>query len=709
MKLWPFGSRSKARQDLTVAASVGVGFDMTPKWPEDNYENFAREGYGRNEVVFACIDAIATSASEAPPRVMALGGKEPEAVESGPLVDLLNRPNPRQTGFELIETGLTYLQIAGNAYLYKLRDGRGKPISVQWLRPDRMQVVPGPDGVAGYIYTLDGQDYACAAEDVGHLKLPNPWSDWYGQAPLHVLARRVNLDAGMTNFQKQFFSNAGIPAGILNIKRRLNDEQDAETIRRHWRARFSGGNTHNLAILDEDSSYQQLAVDPDRLAMVDLTGITEARIASVFGVPLSLIASQLGQSSSSYANRLSDREMFWEQKLLPLYRRLSDFLTMTLVPEYGDPNKIRIDFDFDQVRALQDDEDKKSARVVAEWTGGLITRDEARAKLGYDPALERGVVFRIPINVEEVGPDAPEPEPLPEPTAPQLPSGRATAQTEGLPQLPVGAPQKALSEPTTKDLTAHEEHLSALLQARREPVERRAVSETERYFARLRQRVDGVMGRHMTAEVTTKEEGLPFTADQLISAKDDADIQRTYRDLHLLAAEAAWNAINDSGLLDVEVWDSGSPPVQRLLAEGATRVVGINDSTRSALREMLQVGVSRGYSIAQIAAGVADDEYAGVRSLVSELYRNRAQTIARTEIGTAQAGATAARYAASGVTEVRVMDGDHDAPCSGVNGTTQTVEWYAANPLAHPNCIRAAYPVIEGLTTQERGGEVVAA
>jgi phage portal protein BeeE len=54
--------RSKQEQTLstTVPLNLGTG---TAEYPDANFENFATEGYAKNEIVHACIRELATSAA----------------------------------------------------------------------------------------------------------------------------------------------------------------------------------------------------------------------------------------------------------------------------------------------------------------------------------------------------------------------------------------------------------------------------------------------------------------------------------------------------------------------------------------------------------------------------------------------------------------------------------------------------------------------
>src|SRR5260221_10046512 len=90
--------------------------------PDSNYDTFAREGYSKNEIVFACIEELATSAAE--PRMHFRSGKTWSL--DGPVLDLLKRPNPFMDGFQFWATIIMDRCIAGNAYALKIRSRSGK-------------------------------------------------------------------------------------------------------------------------------------------------------------------------------------------------------------------------------------------------------------------------------------------------------------------------------------------------------------------------------------------------------------------------------------------------------------------------------------------------------------------------------------------------------------------------------------------------------
>lgn len=58
-------------------------------------------------------------------------------------------------------------------------------------------------------------------------------------------------------------------------------------------------------------------------------------------------------------------------------------------------------------------------------------------------------------------------------------------------------------------------------------------------------------------------------------------------------------------------------------------------------------------------------------------------------------GAQAATYREGGISSVLIFDGLGDAECAEANGAIWTLDQYASDPIAHPNCVRTAGPVFK--------------
>jgi phage portal protein BeeE len=163
------------------------------RWTPRDYAALTREGYARNAIVYRAVRLIAESIGGVS-FVLYEGAAERDA---HPLLDLIARPNPRQDGPSFLESVSAHLLLAGNAYIEAVGlagDGGQGNVAVRELyalRPDRMKVVPGPDGwPQAYEYTVGGTivrfDQTAALPPVLHLTLFNPLDDYYGLSPLEA-------------------------------------------------------------------------------------------------------------------------------------------------------------------------------------------------------------------------------------------------------------------------------------------------------------------------------------------------------------------------------------------------------------------------------------------------------------------------------------------------------------------------------------------
>jgi len=424
-------------------SGVSTPFGGTPQ----SYPQLARRGYAGNEIVFAAIELIATSASEphivgrrwrrASPqlqpgsrealrvqdeihwetgRLLAKGHSYAEVnaalirngfitqVPDHPLVRILNNPNPFVSRGQLWSTITMDHRLAGNAYLLKARYQGGPlegAVGELWrLRPDRVRIIPDRQKViAGYEYGFGGDKVILPPEDVIHFKTRNPFDDYYGMPPLLPIMGRLDIDAYMQGFLKTFFEHGQTgPGSILTVKTKLGDDAKTE-IRERMQRQFGPGNWLGTMIIDNnETTYQQMGLNRglrDALPK-EIDAQTEARIAMVFGIPGSILGLLIGYESSSYANKRADREVFWKITMAPLLSDLDDALNLSLVREFGGIDEVM--FDLSDIEALQEEVDKRVGRWLKVLGGGGCSLEEFRDAVGLDPENLDGT-FLIPANI----------------------------------------------------------------------------------------------------------------------------------------------------------------------------------------------------------------------------------------------------------------------------------------------------------------------
>lgn len=120
------------------------------------------------------------------------------------------------------------------------------------------------------------------------------------------------------------------------------------------------------------------------------------------------------------------------------------------------------------------------------------------------------------------------------------------------------------------------------------------------------------------------------------------------------------------------------------------RITMIEDTTRDRIRRYVRRANEEGYSVNKLAKMIREDS--------SEAFgRSRARTIARTESGMVYNLGSLEGYRQSGITKVKVLDNEGPnscKECARVNGQTWDIDKAIAEPLEHPNCVRAFRPIV---------------
>lgn len=379
------GLISRSFKNVTSFAPIVIPSMISgrPQFTDGKYLDFAKEGYQANELVYAGIEELATSAAEPSMKVKV----RDKWTDKHPALDILNRPNEFMDRFAFWANVIMYLYIAGNAYALIVKSGSGRPVELWLMRPDRVRVVPDSTKfISRYEYDAGMGDYVpLPVKDVIHWKKRNPVNDFYGQSPLLAGSGRIDIDNYMKSFVSTFFSRAGVPAGMLNIEGSTTAEFKKE-LRDKFARDYAGPNGwHGMMVVDgKKATFTPMTRDlgASGLVVPELDEIAEARILMLLGVPPELIGARVGMQNSSYAQKRSARESFWDETLSPLYKEMAGVLNLRFAPYFRDIQEIA--FDLTDVRALQEDVDKIAARERADVLASTLTVEEYRLRRGYD-------------------------------------------------------------------------------------------------------------------------------------------------------------------------------------------------------------------------------------------------------------------------------------------------------------------------------------
>lgn len=361
-------------------AAMGMLSTLTPlgaaSWSRRSYASLAQAGYMRNPVAHRAIRLIAESAMRVPLVVNLDGQRQSQH----PLLDLLRRPNPRQSGAELLETLYCHLLTAGNAYL-DAGIVEGRVLEIHALRPDRLRVLTDRSGYpVGYGYEAAGRSVTLKLDtqpisEVLHVALFHPLDDQYGFAPLEAAAQALDIHNEAANWNKALLDNAARPSGALVAGggaalteaqfRRLKEELEAN---------FQGSqHAGRPLVLDGGLDWKPMSLTPAEMDFLELKNAAAREIALAFGVPPQLLGIP---GDTSYATLAEANKALWRHTIVPLVGRVAEDLGFWLGPAFAG---VELKPDFDQVEALAEDRASLWARVSA---ADFLTDDEKRAMVG---------------------------------------------------------------------------------------------------------------------------------------------------------------------------------------------------------------------------------------------------------------------------------------------------------------------------------------
>lgn len=351
-------------------------------WTRRGFSALAGEGYLRNPVVYRCVRMIVEAAVRVP---LSVEGDEGTQADH-PVLRLLDTPNPRQSGSELLEAIYSFLHTAGNAYLEAaLADGEVKGLYA--LRPDRMSVVAGTDGwPTAYEYKVGGRTVRLDQGTVPigkvlHLKMFHPLDDHYGLAPLD--AAQVSLDThnAAARWNKALLDNAARPSGALVYSAEAGNltPDQFQRLKDELEVGFQGAiNAGRPMVLEGGLDWKSMGLTPHDMDFIEAKNLAAREIALAFGVPPMLLGIP---GDNTYANYAEANRAFWRQNVVPLVKRTSGMLTRWLAPAFDD--RFEIVPRLDEIEALAEDRSVLWDRI---GSADFLSDEEKRAAVGYGVA-----------------------------------------------------------------------------------------------------------------------------------------------------------------------------------------------------------------------------------------------------------------------------------------------------------------------------------
>lgn len=272
------------------------------------------------------------------------------------------------------------LNIYGAGYWLK---GKGW---LQRLNPATMEVDANEKGIGSFRQELpgEGKPRDFKRDEIVYFHLYDPRSDLTGYSPSMVAEKAIEAEYQANLFLADFFENYAMPAVLLRDTQEpvgAFDEGEANRIIAWWKKTFGKGKERQgigFAGGLEPHIIQHALKDMD----LDVVRENARReICAAFGVPMSMA----GAWSEAYqAAAEKERESIYTETIIPRAEYMADVINAELIP---DPLVFR--WKFNELEALQENENEKAERMERLVRAGIATVDYAADQMGV-PEDQRG-------------------------------------------------------------------------------------------------------------------------------------------------------------------------------------------------------------------------------------------------------------------------------------------------------------------------------
>jgi HK97 family phage portal protein len=409
---------------------------------------------------------------------------------------------------------------SGEAIFYKVRGTvTGSVVELQHLPSKSVAVERDITGKKTYLYYFDPAlpPRRLREDEIIFIKFDDALDKDRGLAPLAAAARETDVDNATAEIRRTFFENGAILQGILTTEQKMQ-ERELKAQAAMWKSRYGGPKrAGGTPALGGGLSYQEVGAVPDKWAFKEVTGLSESRICSAFGVPPILVGAKIGLEHGTYSNYREARSACWEDSVTPLLVFLADEFSVGLT-DIDDARECR--WDTDEVPALQEDADTREERAGRSLARGATTLNEYREAAGLEPVPDGNVYFQ-PTNIKvvaegEIGPaEIPAPlEEFTEPSGDDEEEEETPAVEEETPESP------AVDERALRDVAqtnGHQAHGSGI-STRRFIEIRESVSKLE---GRLAKAIEEVFGKQ--ADSVAEKVAQTLNANDLLDVVIEAE------------------------------------------------------------------------------------------------------------------------------------------------------------------------------------------
>lgn len=316
-----------------------------------------------------------------------------------PIPKRLASPNAIMPGSLINADTAAWYLLGGNGYWLMRTQipGRG-PIQEIWPVPADL-IYPEPSTlrqspitgriVVDYRYSLTGD--LLPGENVIHFRTWNPLPNgyWQGLSPLSALTENLSTHAEKKGWLKSFFGPGNaVPTAVISVPPTL-DDQTFDAVVASIEEQFGGGR-RTAVIRSGDMDVKTIQQTITEMEIVPSFAWDQKEVEAVYGIP-----EGLRQGVSGVALWAAEAALA-TNVIQPILNNFANFLSLKIVPMYGDPASLRI------VAKNVIPTDETIATAKFNTYSPVRTIKENRQELGLEPLAYTGSLSTLQPLLDQV-------------------------------------------------------------------------------------------------------------------------------------------------------------------------------------------------------------------------------------------------------------------------------------------------------------------
>lgn len=345
---------------------------------------------------FACVRVIAETVAHPPLEVYEKKGDSIDKAEDLDIYwALKNEFNDYTSSFVARETMINHLCGWGNAYMEVQRNGKGEPLKLWSLLPDR--TIPElKNGQLRYLTSVGGVHMPIAPQNVIHVPGLS-FDGLIGYSPIDLARNILGLLDATEEFGAKYFERGSRSGGVLVHPGQLSPKAKENIRQTHERDNAGLENAHRITILEEGMKFVPTTIPPNDAQFLETRKFQVIEVARFFRMP----AHKIGEmENATYSNIEQQTIDFITDCIMPYILKIEHELNRKLWVTKEMKKRFYVKFNLKNL--LRGDSKQRAEFYGALLDRGAITRNEVRGweELQPIPGLDKPLV---PLNYQEAG------------------------------------------------------------------------------------------------------------------------------------------------------------------------------------------------------------------------------------------------------------------------------------------------------------------